>query len=449
MSVKLKTSCFAREGEGSRHLQSTVPSIYHLSLYSHVPTALKNELEHHIHLVLLPSYIMSFFGKTSKVDTKHKNPDDGLQSFGVFSYMLDNVDLTKPTARSSAKRRPAQTKTPKIKSMIARLAAKDNARKGKTNRTVEMPRRVTPIPKGSRATVDTAGEKYPPRQPRKRTTNTATKAAGTKKQKKSCSTADISSFFAFKSTKVNGGAEAQVQSQKKGQDHIPKFDSTITSIQDLNAGPSILSHVPPMTTILTETSVPDAETRDENISRLSSMVSPSEEITLTDEKQVDAEQILSQRKEDKRRKENKRVFGRRIASSHLLAQLERRCTHNTRCDRNMDAGYHGMRGNVLQRWHRISNVHLEMGTNNAEITCMAFDSEGVLLAIADNSGYIRIFDFDEVNAADIATRQEHKKGTSLQKKTIAPFIIFRIGTDRISSLTWNPFNENIVAVTFL
>jgi hypothetical protein len=383
---------------------------------------------------------MSSFGKTSKVNKKNKSPDDGLQSFGVFNYMLDNVDLTKPTTRSKGTRRPA----PEMKSLIERLAAKDNARNGKTGQAIEISRQVTPMPKGSRANIGTA--KHIPRQPRKRSLNTAVKAAGIKKQRNN--RADISSFFSMASPSVKD--EALIQSQsKKAQGNLPKVARSITTIKDLSAGPSILSYIPAVIPIALEGSVSDIEHKNGNISRSSSTSSSSEEAPLTDEQKADAVEISSKRIEEKRRKENKQIFGGRIASSHLLAQLERRCTHNTRCDRNMDAGYHCMRGNVLQRWHRISNVHLEVGMNNADITCMEFDSEGVLLAIADNSGYIRIFCFDEVNAADIATRQIHKEGTSREKKTVAPFIQFRIGTDRICSLTWNPFNENIIAVTFL
>ena len=85
---------------------------------------------------------------------------------------------------------------------------------------------------------------------------------------------------------------------------------------------------------------------------------------------------------------------------------------------------------------------------DAEITAMEFDSEGVLLAIALDDGYIRIFDFDEVNAIDIdVRRRELPQGG---RRIVAPFICFRVGSDRrISSLHWNPFNENMIGVTFL
>jgi hypothetical protein len=213
--------------------------------------------------------------------------------------------------------------------------------------------------------------------------------------------------------------EALIQSQsKKVQGNLPKVARSITTIKELSAGPSILSYIPAVIPIALDGSVSDIEHKNGNISRSSSTSSSSEEAPLTDEQKADAKEISSKRIEEKRRKENKQIFGGRIASSHLLAQLERRCTHNTRCDRNMDAGYHCMRGNVLQRWHRISNVHLEVGMDNADITCMEFDSEGVLLAIADNSGYIRIFCFDEVNAADILLDKYTRKALHERKKLL-------------------------------
>jgi len=145
-----------------------------------------------------------------------------------------------------------------------------------------------------------------------------------------------------------------------------------------------------------------------------------------------------------------------LVGHRRLAQLEITCFHNTVPDViTLQCGCwisrnEGHRSLCFENGvGYIHNVHLEVGMNDAEITCMEFDSDGVLLAIADNSGYIRIFDFDEVNAADIATRRKHQKeGTSQRSRPISPFIMFRTGTDRISSLTWNPFNENIVAVTF-
>ena len=378
--------------------------------------------------------------------------DDGLESFGVFcNSMLDNADRTK-TARST-KLRPSQGKDPKINNMIARLTAKDNARNRKVDQSAAIPRRVTPIPKKSsdNATI----EKRPPLQSKKRALGTATKAAGNKKQAKDSSRADISSFFTLASNmKEEGDTEVQVQTQNCINAKVNSSTALSTELSDAGKPtlePTILSYDLPVIPKTSQDSAAKAETNgSSSLSRSSSTTSTPEEISVTTEKKADSKECVKQQKEEKRRKENKRVFGRRIASSHLLAQLERRCTHNTRCDHNMDAGYHGMRGNVLRKWSRIHNVHLEVGMNDAEITCMEFDSDGVLLAIADNSGYIRIFDFDEVNAADIATRRiPQNEGTLQRSRPISPFIMFRTGNDRISSLTWNPFNENIVAVTFL
>jgi hypothetical protein len=398
---------------------------------------------------------MSFFGKASRSKKKEKDAsDDGLESFGVFcNSMLDNADRTK-TARSKTLK-PPQGKDPKINNMIARLTAKDNARNGKVDQSAAIPRRVTPIPK--KPSANATSEKRPPLQSRKRALGTATKAVGNKKQAKVSSRADISSFFTLASNmREEGGTQVQVQPLNCINAKVDSSSSNALSTELSDAGkstlePMILSYDLPLIPKTSQDSAANAETNgSSSLSRSSSTTSAPEEISVTTKKKADSKEYVKEQKEEKRRKENKRVFGRRIASSHLLAQLERRCTYNTRCDHNMDAGYHGMRGNVLRKWSRIHNVHLEVGMNDAEVTCMEFDSDGVLLAIADNSGYIRIFDFDEVNAADIATRRNHQKeGTSRASRPIAPFIMFRTGNDRISSLTWNPFNENIVAVTFL
>ena len=50
-------------------------------------------------------------------------------------------------------------------------------------------------------------------------------------------------------------------------------------------------------------------------------------------------------------------------------------------------------------------------TNNAvgEVTTMSFDKEGILLAIGDDKGNIRIYDFDDVYSLDVAKRNEVNK----------------------------------------
>jgi hypothetical protein len=153
--------------------------------------------------------------------------------------------------------------------------------------------------------------------------------------------------------------------------------------------------------------------------------------------------------EDKRRQRNQEVFGHRSVSTHVLAQLEKRRSYNMRFDRYIDSGYHGIRDYVHRQWTVSTSVELDITLSEAEITCMEFDSQGVLLAVSDNEGYIRIFDFDEVNAADVAAKQRKLRNRVEEAKKVEPFITFRTGDNRISSIKWNPFNENLMGVTFL
>mmetsp|Transcript_4906 Transcript_4906/g.9362 ORF Transcript_4906/g.9362 Transcript_4906/m.9362 type:complete len:540 (+) Transcript_4906:90-1709(+) len=152
--------------------------------------------------------------------------------------------------------------------------------------------------------------------------------------------------------------------------------------------------------------------------------------------------------EEKRRQRNQEVFGGRSASSHMLAQLEKRRCYNMRFDRYMDSGYHGMRDYAHKKWTISTSVQLDVALSDAEVTCMEFDSQGVLLALADDKGYIRIFDFDEVNAADVSAKQRKTSCRAEQTKKVEPFITFRTGNDRISTIKWNPFDENLLGVTF-
>jgi hypothetical protein len=154
--------------------------------------------------------------------------------------------------------------------------------------------------------------------------------------------------------------------------------------------------------------------------------------------------------EEERRRQNKQVFGHRSASSHVLAQLEKRRSYNMPFDRYMDSGYHGMRDYAHRKWTVSTSVQLDVVLSHAaEVTCMEFDSEGVLLAVSDSKGYVRIFDFDEVNAADVAAKQKKVSRGKEEIKKVEPFITFRIGDDRISSIKWNPFDDNLLGVTLL
>jgi WD40 repeat protein len=159
--------------------------------------------------------------------------------------------------------------------------------------------------------------------------------------------------------------------------------------------------------------------------------------------------MIEEDQEKERSRQNHEVFGHRSASSHLLAQLQKRSSYNMRFDRYMDSGYHGMRDYAYKKWQVSSCVELDIGFTNAEVTCMEFDSRGVLLALSDNKGYIRIFDFDEVNAAELAAKQKKVSTNVEETKKVEPYRSFPTTNYRISCLKWNPFHENLLGVTFL
>lgn len=132
-----------------------------------------------------------------------------------------------------------------------------------------------------------------------------------------------------------------------------------------------------------------------------------------------------------------------------IAQLEKRRLHNNRFDRYMDSGYRGLQDYAYKNCQINHAVQLDTKlTQASEITCMTFDSEGVLLAVSDNKGYVRIFDFDEANAADIKMKRRRLQSQKEDSVTVEPFIVFRTGDDRISSVTWNPFHQNLLGITF-
>jgi len=81
------------------------------------------------------------------------------------------------------------------------------------------------------------------------------------------------------------------------------------------------------------------------------------------------------------------------------------------------------------------------------ISAMDFDKDGVLLAIGDNDGVIRIFDWDMVEAADIRARRQLARGeTWLESQPIKSVRSFRIPNTSIGIIKWNPFNQDVLVV---
>ena len=374
------------------------------------------------------------------------NRDDGMESFGIFESMLDNYDQV-----TSSKRTQSKTKSrPITKKSIGTKNRLENSKAEKRNR-----RRLSDASKIeedsdiSKMLEDVLASSQNGKMKRQSSIPKSQKRL--KRNDPSTSQVGIQSFFG-NSNKTSLTANGQNQNAEKERTtsntvsvELVRRQSTSATTRT-NSGkkqstlPSILSRIPSVKQGLYEKN----KKLHQPVHEISS--DPIEEVSDTE---VDQESLIIAKKEKERRAMNKQVFGRRFGYSSILAQLERRSTRATIFDRYIDGGYHGMRSNALQKWQVLQNIQLDMGRNmDAEITAMEFDSEGVLLAIALDDGYIRIFDFDEVNAIDIdVRRRELPQGG---RRIVAPFICFRVGSDRrISSLHWNPFNENMIGVTFL
>lgn len=142
---------------------------------------------------------------------------------------------------------------------------------------------------------------------------------------------------------------------------------------------------------------------------------------------------------------------------NILSFLQHRSTNSNKRNTYFDGGYHGMRKHVHNQWNVCNSVELDASNchRSIEVTTMQFDSEGILLAVGDTMGFVKIFDFDEVNPAAIIRGGEKDIGNNnddtqpnAQTKLIRPFITFQAGDSRISCICWNPQNENLLVVTF-
>ena len=78
---------------------------------------------------------------------------------------------------------------------------------------------------------------------------------------------------------------------------------------------------------------------------------------------------------------------------------------------------------------------------------MAWDAMGVLLAVSSDRT-IRIYDWDMLRAADIRGRSDRARNTNDHTEfKIPPIVNFQL-PHPVSSLVWNPFEMDELAVGF-
>lgn len=104
------------------------------------------------------------------------------------------------------------------------------------------------------------------------------------------------------------------------------------------------------------------------------------------------------------------------------------------------------------------DLHQQGNSRNVGIKSLAWDDMGVLLAAYCEDRYIRIYDWDMVLAADRQGRNRRARLQTMQQKDaesklkdtgcfcIEPILTFSFTAGLVSSLKWNPFNPDELAV---
>ncbi|KAL7482223.1 hypothetical protein ACHAW6_007895 [Cyclotella cf. meneghiniana] len=145
-----------------------------------------------------------------------------------------------------------------------------------------------------------------------------------------------------------------------------------------------------------------------------------------------------------------------------------------------------------KHWNVCRTVEIDLASKSTsgEVCSMSFDQEGVLLATGDDNGFVRIYDFDDLNALDRRKRNErnclqptngdvandqfiendpddpneelsdlciervsHSKEETetlppIDAVLVKPVLSFRCMSHRITDLQWNPNNQDQLAVSF-
>jgi hypothetical protein len=94
------------------------------------------------------------------------------------------------------------------------------------------------------------------------------------------------------------------------------------------------------------------------------------------------------------------------------------------------------------KWSTPSWIQFFQTTTCQKVTNLSFDASGVLLAVAHADGSIRIFDWDELSAANLDGRRRVQSSL----KVLDPVLEFRLPFRNISFLKWNPFQQDVLAV---
>jgi hypothetical protein len=95
--------------------------------------------------------------------------------------------------------------------------------------------------------------------------------------------------------------------------------------------------------------------------------------------------------------------------------------------------------------NQLSHIGLTSLDRN-KIRCVAWDSTGVLLAVATGR-IVSIYDWDMVRAADVRGRSDRSRGCHESSWTIPPVVRFPVPLD-VTSLVWNPVHADELAVGF-
>ncbi len=438
---------------------------------------------------------MSFPSSSKSVRKKCRkrdrvDDDDGLQSFGLFSAMLDSTELTDNSTKANSFIQPVPAgylsdDDEMMNFSLASLARKVQSAASSNSRNAKKrthSQRSSSLNRSSSSSLSGKGSSH--RSKAKRVKKHSSRQTG------------ISSFFTPRSnegtrTARRPGRESDLNSSSKSQiqsaDNIEEERTFATTQRSLAATRSNDDQQIP-SSIISEKSTefntaggseisvvghPGRKLVQHSLPTPKTPLSIADEKSKGDEKSNDVSVVPDADVEQKERKFiNRKMFGAYnlfnaptippSVTTHphpkkynLLWRLHQRSSCNFTRNRSIDGGFDSMTSGVNKKWKENNTIRLSYGQNhspnaNHKITCMEFDSEGVLLAIGDSDGNIRVYDFDEVNARDMATRKVIGDGDKgRQHLNILPFITFKTdNTLRICSVAWDPQNGDKLAVAF-
>lgn len=135
-----------------------------------------------------------------------------------------------------------------------------------------------------------------------------------------------------------------------------------------------------------------------------------------------------------------------VPHQHLRRKIPRNIVYQL-----IHRSIHGQKrkiGEIYRPWKPVPWIELRPNDISGELSvkCAAWDEDGILLAVAYDDQKIRVYDWDTTIGSDMAMRNQYLRENKPFKRIIEPILTISLSSRFVSSMQWNPYNPDELAV---